>query len=308
VISTTTTHITFQNQQFSGYGSCGDAAMVEPTSKIQELEERVRQLEEENTRLRAQIKQEKKSKESSTVPSDGTGISATSSYNSKNDSIQSYVGTLNHSQIERYSRQLLLHGGFGVKGQLALQNAKVLIVGAGGIGSTVILYLAACGVGQLSIVDFDQVEISNLHRQVIHKASHVGKNKAESARCAVYQLNPTITCSTVEEPLTESNALTLVSAHDCIVDASDNPQTRYLVNDACVLSDKPLVSGSAMGMEGQLTVYNYQGSPCYRCLYPKPNATEGSKSCADNGVLGPVPGLIGILQAVETIKILTNVG
>lgn len=173
----------------------------------------------------------------------------------------------------------------------------------------VILYLAACGVGRLSIVDFDQVDVSNLHRQVIHKTQDVGMNKAESARRAVHALNPTISCITVPEPLTESNALSLISDHDCIVDASDNPQTRYLINDACVLSGKPLVSGSAMGTEGQLTVYNYQNiGPCYRCLYPNPNATEGSKSCADNGVLGPVPGLIGVLQAVETIKVLTGVG
>jgi adenylyltransferase and sulfurtransferase len=292
--------------------------MEESSIKIQDLLDRIRQLEQENTRLQAQLKNEKQPKEpTAVVPPNDEENSASSSPPSKstsvsddlkNNSIESYEGILNPSQIERYSRQLLLQGGFGVHGQLALQNAKVLIVGAGGIGSTVILYLAACGVGHLSIVDFDQVDVSNLHRQVIHKTSRIGQNKAESARCAVYQLNPTIACSTVEEPLTESNALTLVSGHDCIVDASDNPQTRYLINDACVLSGKPLVSGSAMGMEGQLTVYNYQGGPCYRCLYPKPNAVEGSKSCADNGVLGPVPGLIGLLQTIETIKILTRVG
>lgn len=133
-------------------------------------------------------------------------------------------------------------------------------------------------------------------------------NKAQSAAKAVYDLNPTIRCETVESPLTSSNALELVSKHDCIVDASDNPQTRYLINDACVLAGIPLVSGSAIGVEGQLTVHNYKGSPCYRCLYPKSDRNEGSKSCSDNGVLGPVPGLIGILQAVEAMKILTGVG
>ena len=112
--------------------------------------------------------------------------------------------------------------------------------------------------------------------------------------------------SVIKEPLTVDNALHLISSNDCVVDASDNPQTRYLINDACVLSGKPLVSGSAMGVEGQLTVYNYNGGPCYRCLYPKPNTTEGEKSCAENGVLGPVPGLVGILQAIETIKIITG--
>ena len=166
--------------------------------------------------------------------------------------------------------------------------------------------MAASGIGNLSIVDFDEVDVSNLHRQVIHKTNDVGLNKAESARRAVENLNPTISCTVIKEPLTVDNALQLISSNDCVVDASDNPQTRYLINDACVLSGKPLVSGSAMGVEGQLTVYNYKGGPCYRCLYPKPNTTEGSKSCAENGVLGPVPGLIGILQAVETIKIITG--
>eukprot|EP00536_Pseudo-nitzschia_multiseries_P000344 jgi/Psemu1/293997/fgenesh1_pm.5_\ len=212
----------------------------------------------------------------------------------------------NASEIERYSRQLLLHGGFGVEGQLKLLKSSVLVVGAGGIGSTVILYLAASGIGNLSVVDFDKVDVSNLHRQVIHKTNDVGLNKAESARRAVDSLNPSVSFSVVEEPLTAKNALELISSCDCVVDATDNPQTRYIINDACVLGGIPLVSGSAMGIEGQLTVYNYKGGPCYRCLYPTPNMKEGSKSCADNGVLGPVPGLIGILQAMEAIKILTG--
>jgi adenylyltransferase/sulfurtransferase len=163
-------------------------------------------------------------------------------------------------------------------------------------------------VGNITISDFDQVDVSNLHRQVIHKTKDVSLNKAESARRAVHDLNPSISCTVVTQPLTSANAIALVSSHDCIVDASDNPQTRYLINDACILGGKTLVSGSAMGVEGQLTVYNYQGGQCYRCLYPKPNVTEGSKTCAENGVLGPVPGLIGVLQAIETIKVITGVG
>lgn len=185
-------------------------------------------------------------------------------------------------------------------------KSSILIVGAGGIGSTVILYLAAAGIGKLLVVDFDQVDVSNLHRQVIHKTNDVGLNKAESARRAVDSLNPSVSFTVVDEPLTVDNALELISSSDCVVDATDNPQTRYIINDACVLSGTPLVSGSAMGIEGQLTVYNYKGGPCYRCLYPTPNMKEGSKSCADNGVLGPVPGLIGVLQAVEAIKIITG--
>ena len=174
--------------------------------------------------------------------------------------------------------------------------------------------MAACGVGKLTIVDFDDVETSNLHRQVIHKSTNVGLNKAESACRAVNDLNPSITCRPLKTSLNYDNAMELISQHDCVVDASDNPQTRYLINDACVLASKatskciPLISGSAMGTEGQLSVYNYKSGPCYRCLYPQPNATEGCKSCADNGVLGPVPGLIGILQSLETIKVLTDTG
>jgi adenylyltransferase/sulfurtransferase len=160
----------------------------------------------------------------------------------------------------------------------------------------------------ISVVDFDQVDRSNLHRQVIHKDCNVGMNKAISACRAMKDLNPSIQCFPITQALTQENALELVSRHDCVVDASDNPLTRYLINDACVLAGKPLVSGSAIGTEGQLTVYNHAGGPCYRCLYPKPNSTEGSKSCSDNGVLGPVPGLIGIMQSVEVLKVLTGVG
>ena len=243
-----------------------------------------------------------------------------------------FQSELTPHQIERYSRQLLLPSNVsflgGVSGQKSLLSSRVLVIGAGGIGSTVILYLGACGVGQLSIMDFDTVEMSNLHRQIIHKSTNAGKmNKSKSAQRAVLELNPTIDCTAIEEPLTPSNAIDIISRHDVVVDASDNPQTRYLVNDACVLAGKTLVSGSAIGLEGQLSVYNYfppaiqqqqqscTGSatsssssrgPCYRCLYPTPNLTEGSKSCSDNGVLGPVPGLIGILQAIETMKVLTS--
>mmetsp|Transcript_27360 Transcript_27360/g.60417 ORF Transcript_27360/g.60417 Transcript_27360/m.60417 type:complete len:455 (+) Transcript_27360:3-1367(+) len=269
--------------------------------EIGELRERVRLLEEENRRLRSS-----KGEILSNNTSDGDDETKKSKGPGDSSGNSSYVGDLDSEQIERYSRQLLLKGGFGVEGQLKLLNSSVLVVGAGGIGSTVILYLAACGIGNLSVVDFDQVDVSNLHRQVIHKTNDVGLNKAESARRAVDDLNPSIAFTAIDEPMTVDNALELISSKDCVVDATDNPLTRYIINDACVLSGKPLISGSAMGIEGQLTVYNYKGGPCYRCLYPKPNVKEGSKSCSDNGVLGPVPGLIGILQAVETIKVITE--
>lgn len=172
----------------------------------------------------------------------------------------------------------------------------------------VLLYLAAAGVGRISVVDFDTVDRSNLHRQVLHKDANVGMNKALSACNAIQDLNPSIECVPIMEAVTSENALDMVSRHHVVVDASDNPMTRYLVNDACVLAGKSLVSGSAIGTEGQLTVYNHDSGPCYRCLYPKPSSSAECKSCSDNGVLGPVPGLIGVLQSVEVLKVLTGVG
>lgn len=279
-------------------------------SRIQELELQNLSLQQQNEALRisnedlrsqagdaAARLQEKMALEVETTPP------------SKPDAaIAQQVTKLSMDQVVRYSRQLLLQDGFGIKGQCSLLSASVLVVGAGGIGSTVLMYLAASGIGHISVVDFDAVDMSNLHRQVIHKEANVGLNKAVSACQAMKALNPSIRCTPIADMLTFDNALDLVSRHDCIVDASDNPQTRYLINDACVLAKKPLVSGSAMGTEGQLTVYNHDGGPCYRCLYPKPNATEGCKSCSDNGVLGPVPGFIGVLQSLEVLKILTGIG
>lgn len=255
------------------------------------------------------------------------------------------INKLTPNQISRYSRQLLLSDGFGTTGQVKLLSSKVLVVGAGGIGSSLLLYLAASGLGHVTIVDYDVVERSNLHRQIIH-CDHdavdggvtfnnvkTRMNKAQSAKEAMLRLNPTISITALDTCLNSSNITSLVKEHDVIVDASDNPATRYLINDACIICNVPLVSGSAMGTEGQLTVYNYnpiqddnnhndfdnninnnstnggcKKSACYRCLYPNPNPMEGCKSCSDNGVLGPVPGLIGVLQAVEVIKIITGIG
>ena len=222
--------------------------------------------------------------------------------------IRTHVGILNRDEVERYSRHLLLADGFGVHGQKKLLNSSVLVIGAGGIGSTVLLYLAASGIGNIGVVDFDVVEASNLHRQIIHSSEKIGVNKAESAVKAMQQLNPTIKCEAIKEVFDHENAKSLVERYDCVVDASDNPKTRYLVNDACVLAGKPVVSGGAIGTEGQLSVYNFMDGPCYRCLYPNPPPTEVCQSCSDNGVLGPVPGMIGVLQAVEVIKILTGIG
>jgi adenylyltransferase/sulfurtransferase len=265
---------------------------------------------------------------------DNTNSSQSASLPNDSDSIHDIptrhnppMASLTSDQIARYSRQLLLSDGFGITGQQQLLSSSILVVGAGGIGSSLLLYLAAAGVGHVTIVDFDVVEKNNLHRQIIHRdqdAIHNNtsknrnitlKNKAQSAKEAMMGLNPSISVTALNLLLDDTNIMTLVPKHDVIVDASDNPSTRYLLNDACILSNKPLVSGSAMGTEGQLTVYNYcpsdnnpAKSACYRCLYPNPNPAEGCKSCSDNGVLGPVPGLIGVLQAVEVIKIVTGIG
>jgi adenylyltransferase/sulfurtransferase len=265
---------------------------LESPHRIRELEAKIRSLEEENRQLRLGCAVTPSVVVLPQVPT----------------SPLDPVHELSRDQIERYSRQLLLPEGFGVEGQRTLLSSSVLVVGAGGIGSTVLLYLGASGIGRIGVVDFDGVETSNLHRQVIHKSQNVGVNKAESACRAILDLNPTIQCQAIPSALTHENALELIQQYDCVVDASDNPKTRYLINDACVLAGKPLVSGSAIGTEGQLTVYNWQDGPCYRCLYPKPNATAGCGTCSDSGVLGPVPGLVGVLQAVETIKILTGIG
>ena len=272
------------------------AELPSSSQRIQELEEEVARLKAENAILKKNTK-------------DPTARNGQESRVYTPLPALPPVNKLSPGHIERYSRQLLLHDGFGVLGQHKLLSSSVLVVGAGGIGSTVLLYLAASGIGRISVLDFDSVERSNLHRQIIHKEQTVGVNKAVSACLAVNELNPTIECRPLAIMLTWENAMEIVKDHDCIVDASDNPRTRYLINDACVLAGKPLISGSAIGTEGQLSVFNHgEDGPCYRCLYPKPSITSGAKSCSDNGVLGPVPGLIGVMQALEVLKVLTGTG
>ncbi|KAL1929094.1 hypothetical protein VTP01DRAFT_2153 [Rhizomucor pusillus] len=213
---------------------------------------------------------------------------------------------LSNAEIRRYGRQLILPG-FGIPAQLKLRNSSVLIVGAGGLGSPAALYLGAGGVGRLGIVDHDTVDVSNLHRQVIHKEKTQGISKAVSAMMAVNDINPMCRVVPYETVLDSSNALDVIKDYDVVLDATDNVATRYLLNDACVLLGKPLVSGSALRMDGQLTVYNYNGGPCYRCLHPVPPPPETVTNCSDGGVLGVVPGIIGTLQALEAIKIITGI-
>ena len=214
---------------------------------------------------------------------------------------------LSTEEIARYSRHLILDE-VGMEGQRRLKAGKVLCVGTGGLGSPLLLYLAAAGVGRIGIVDFDVVDASNLQRQIIHGTSKVGVAKVQSARERIHDLNPNVQVDIYEEPLTAENALRIFEPYDVIVDGTDNFPTRYLVNDACVLSGKPNVYGSIFKFEGQATVFNYQGGPNYRDLYPEPPPPGLVPSCAEGGVLGILPGIIGTIQATETVKILLGVG
>ncbi|XP_015080560.1 adenylyltransferase and sulfurtransferase MOCS3 [Solanum pennellii] len=214
---------------------------------------------------------------------------------------------LSPDMIYRYSRHLLLPS-FGVQGQANLLKSSVLVIGAGGLGSPALLYLAACGVGRIGIVDHDVVELNNLQRQIIHTEAFIGKSKVESAAATCRSINSSTQIVEHREAFRTSNALEIVSKYDVVVDATDNAPSRYMINDCCVVLGKPLVSGAALGLEGQLTVYNYNGGPCYRCLFPTPPPTNACQRCADSGVLGVVPGVIGCLQALEAIKVASLVG
>jgi len=214
---------------------------------------------------------------------------------------------LNESDRKRYHRHLLIPE-VGEAGQLKLLSSKVLLIGAGGIGSPVAFYLAAAGVGTLGIVDFDVVDESNLQRQILHTTERVGTSKVESAQATLKALNPGITVRGYETRLTSHNVDEIFSDYDVVVDGSDNFPTRYLVNDACVKLGKPNVHGSVYRFEGQVTVYDPPRGPCYRCLYPEPPPPDLAPSCAEAGVLGVLPGVVGLLQAVETIKLILEVG
>ncbi|XP_078156289.1 adenylyltransferase and sulfurtransferase MOCS3-2-like [Carex rostrata] len=214
---------------------------------------------------------------------------------------------LSAQMIYRYSRQLLLPD-FGVQGQCKLSQSRVLVIGAGGLGSPVAMYLASCGVGCIGIVDGDTVELNNLHRQIIHTEAYIGKPKVQSAAAACRAINSSVKVVEHQELLHPSNALKIVNQYDVVVDATDNLPSRYMISDCCVVLQKPLVSGAALGLEGQLTVYNHKGSPCYRCLFPTPPPSAACQRCSDSGVLGVVPGVIGCMQALEAIKIAADVG
>ncbi|MGH7569314.1 MAG: molybdopterin-synthase adenylyltransferase MoeB [Gemmatimonadales bacterium] len=214
---------------------------------------------------------------------------------------------LSHEEILRYSRHLILPD-VGVEGQRKLKAARVLLVGAGGLGSPAALYLAAAGVGTLGLVDFDVVDRTNLQRQVLHGTSNVGASKLDSARERLQDLNPHVRLETFETRLTAQNALEILREFDIVADGTDNFPTRYLVNDACVLLGKPNVYGSIFRFEGQASVFHAKAGPCYRCLYAEPPPPGLVPSCAEGGVLGVLPGIIGSIQAMETLKLILGVG
>lgn len=217
-------------------------------------------------------------------------------------------------EYQRYGRQMVLPSFGSLSSQLALRSSRVLVIGGGGLGCPAVQSLASCGVGLITAVDHDVVERSNLARQMLHTEERIGMNKAKSIQVAVRQLNPHVRVEAVTEALTTSNAVQLVGAHDLVLDCTDNPLTRYLINDAAVLTGKTVVSGAAQGTEGQLVVLNKslgisgQRGPCFRCLFPHAPRPQDVTDCEDGGVLGTTTALVGTLQANETIKLLTGMG
>jgi sulfur-carrier protein adenylyltransferase/sulfurtransferase len=214
---------------------------------------------------------------------------------------------LTPDELSRYSRHLILPE-VGMEGQRRLKAAKVLCVGAGGLGSPLAFYLAAAGIGTLGLLDFDVVDASNLQRQIIHSTKDIGRKKLDSAEEKLTALNPALNVVKHETMLTSANALEILKDYDIVADGTDNFPTRYLVNDACVLLGKPNVYGSIFRFEGQATVFAYPGGPCYRCLYPEPPPPGLVPSCAEGGVLGILPGTVGLIQATETVKLILGIG
>ena len=212
-----------------------------------------------------------------------------------------------NDELNRYARHIILEG-VGGAGQAKLKNSKVLVIGAGGLGSPVLQYLAAAGVGTLGIVEMDKVDLSNLQRQVLYSTAEVGQSKAEAAKARLNALNPHVQVDTFELELTSHNALEILKPYDLILDCTDNFPSRYLINDASVLLNKLLVYGAIQQFEGQVSVFHHNGGPCYRCLFPEPPAPGSVPSCAEAGVFGVLPGVVGSLMATEALKVLLELG
>jgi len=239
---------------------------------------------------------------------EGDVISIVPSIAGGSSAVENAAGVeLDRDEILRYSRHLIMPE-VALEGQKKLKAARVLCIGAGGLGSPLALYLAAAGVGRLGIVDFDVVDFTNLQRQIIHGTSNVGRPKLDSAKERIAEVNPYVDVQGYETALTSENALEILQEYDIVVDGTDNFPTRYLVNDACVLLGKPNVYGSIFRFEGQATVFFAREGPCYRCLYPEPPPPGLVPSCAEGGVLGVLPGVIGVIQAIETVKLILGKG
>lgn len=217
------------------------------------------------------------------------------------------MAELTREQILRYSRHLIMPE-VGIDGQQKLKNAGILLIGAGGLGSPLGLYLAAAGIGRLGIVDFDKVDFTNLQRQIIHRTEDVGRLKVESAKERINAINPDVEVATFNAKISRDNILDLIRPYDVVIDGTDNFPTRYLTNDACVFEKKPNIYGSIFRFDGQATVFSPPQGPCYRCLYPEPPPPGMVPSCAEGGVLGVLPGIIGVIQATEAIKIILGKG
>ena len=242
-----------------------------------------------------------------TAVRDGDTLTIVPSIAGGGPAVETELPALSHAELLRYSRHLLLPE-VGVEGQRKLKAARVLTIGAGGLGSPLALYLAAAGVGTIGIVDFDVVDLTNLQRQIIHGTGTLGQSKLASAKARLADLNPNIKVETYEARLTSENALDIIREYDIVVDGTDNFPTRYLVNDACVLLKKPNAYGSIFRFEGQASLFYAQEGPCYRCLYSEPPPPGLVPSCAEGGVLGVLPGIIGSIQALETIKWIIGAG
>ncbi|KAK8138579.1 hypothetical protein PG984_001959 [Apiospora sp. TS-2023a] len=281
---------------------------MEPaSSRAEQLRLQIAKAESELRELRLQLSQVEQRQED--APPDQPGRSSHATYVPP-DIEPPWSWPLQQQEYERYARQLILPN-VGVDGQLRLKSAAVLVVGAGGLGCPAAAYLAGAGVGALGFVDGDIVEVSNLHRQIAHSHTKIGMNKVDSLAEYCMNLNPHTTCVRHATHLTPENAADIVSKYDVVLDCTDHPTSRYLISDACVLLQKPLVSASALRTDGQLIVLNNPpaprgsqgGGPCYRCVFPKPPPPDGVLSCGEGGILGPVVGVMGVLQALEAIKL-----
>jgi adenylyltransferase/sulfurtransferase len=251
----------------------------------EELLARIKALETENTQLKQKVAQE-------------SNVSLPNDPHESGLSLQEYL---------RYGRQMIVPQFGSLPSQLKLKNSSILVVGAGGLGCPALLYLSAAGIGHIGIIDHDTVEISNLHRQVLHTSDNVGMFKCESAKKYISKLNPHVKVTTYPTRLTTSNAFDIISQYDLVLDCTDAPAIRYLINDVSVLCGKTIVSGSGLKTDGQLSILNFDNSgPCYRCFYPQPPSADSVTSCSDGGVIGPAIGLVGITMALETIKLLTG--